>query len=131
MIIGKYHLAYLWRIAYRGGISDIQLAADGYDNRYPFRVADIEVGDAGSLAFRQPGDGQRQFGRLPVPGHERDLDLHRRLLDLPDSPVFRVAAVHHDYWYSFRQTAFQDGCIGSFAVRKEYRLRERDHSITG
>ena len=96
-----------------------------------FRVADIEVGDAGSLAFRQPSDGQRQFGRLPVPSHERDLDLHWRLLDLPDSPVFRVAAVHHDYWYSFRQTAFQDGRTGSFAVRKEYRLRERDHSITG
>ena len=62
----------------------------------------------------------------PVPGHERDLDLHRWLLDLPDTPVFRVTAVHHDYRHSFRQTAFQDGRTGSFAVRKKYRLREKD-----
>ena len=59
-------------------------------------------------------------------GHERDLDLHRWLLDLPDTPVFRVTAVHHDYRHSFRQTAFQDGRTGSFAVRKKYRLREKD-----
>ena len=37
----------------------IQLAADDYDNRYPFRVADIEIRNAGPLALRQPGDGQR------------------------------------------------------------------------
>ena len=48
------------------------------------------------------------------------------LLDLPDTPVFRVTAVHHDYRHSFRQTAFQDGRTGSFAVRKKYRLREKD-----
>lgn len=47
------------RVAYRCGISDIQLAADDYDNRYPFRVADIEIRNAGPLALRQPGDGQR------------------------------------------------------------------------
>ena len=47
-------------------------------------------------------------------------------LDLPDTPVFRVTAVHHDYRHSFRQTAFQDGRTGSFAVRKKYRLREKD-----
>ena len=35
-----------------------------------------------------------------------------------DTPVFRVTAVHHDYRHSFRQTAFQDGRTGSFAVRK-------------
>ena len=34
--------------------------------------------------------------------------------------------VHHDYRHSFRQTAFQDGRTGSFAVRKKYRLREKD-----
>lgn len=27
-----------------------------YDNRYPFRVADIEIRNAGPLALRQPGD---------------------------------------------------------------------------
>ena len=47
----------IWLIC--GGISDIQLAADDYDNRYPFRVADIEIRNAGPLALRQPGDGQR------------------------------------------------------------------------
>ena len=52
-------MAYLRRDAYRCGISDIQLAADDYDNRYPFRVADIEIRNAGPLALRQPGDGQR------------------------------------------------------------------------
>ncbi len=36
-----------------------RLAADDYDNRYPFRVADIEIRNAGPLALRQPGDGQR------------------------------------------------------------------------
>ena len=40
--------------------------------------------------------------------------------------LFRVTAVHHDYRHSFRQTAFQDGRTGSFAVRKKYRLREKD-----
>lgn len=29
------------------------------NNRYPFRVADIEIRNAGPLALRQPGDGQR------------------------------------------------------------------------
>lgn len=37
-------MAYLRRVAYRCGISDIQLAADDYDNRYPFRVADMKLG---------------------------------------------------------------------------------------
>ena len=39
---------------------------------------------------------------------------------------FGLLAVHHDYRHSFRQTAFQDGRTGSFAVRKKYRLREKD-----
>lgn len=83
------------------------------------------------MAFRQPSNGQGEFRRLPMLGHERDLDLLRRLLDLPDTPVFRVAAMYHDYRYSFRPTAFQDVSIGSHAFRKEYRLKEKVQSITG
>ena len=37
-------MAYLRRVAYRCGISDIQLAADDYDNRYPFGLQTLKLG---------------------------------------------------------------------------------------
>ena len=47
----------IWLIC--GGLLTAVEYADDYDNRYPFRVADIEIRNAGPLALRQPGDGQR------------------------------------------------------------------------
>lgn len=72
----------------------------------PFGLQTLKLGMLALWPFGSRVTDNGNSGGCLWPGHERDLDLHRWLLDLPDTPVFRVTAVHHDYRHSFRQTAF-------------------------
>ena len=90
-------MASLRRHHHLRGIPGRQRALDDYHHRYPVRHPDLETVDIGLMAFRQPGYGRRELGRLPVRADERDLDIRRRVLDLPDPFRIRIVAVHYDY----------------------------------
>ena len=45
-------------------------------------------------------------GRMPVTYHECDLDIRRRLLDLPYASGIRPFAMYHDHRHPFRHATF-------------------------
>ena len=47
-----------------------------------------------------------EFRRMPVTYHECDLDIRRRLLDLPYASGIRPFAMYHDHRHPFRHATF-------------------------
>ena len=58
------------------------------------------------LAFWQPCRRRGEFRRMPVTYHECDLDIRRRLLDLPYASGIRPFAMYHDHRHPFRHATF-------------------------
>ena len=74
-------------------ISDIQPNTNDNDHWYTFWPPDLKISDTGFMAFWQPCRRRGEFRRMPVTYHECDLDIRRRLLDLPYASGIRPLCI--------------------------------------
>lgn len=72
----------------------------------PFGLQTLKISDTGFMAFWQPCRRRGEFRRMPVTYHECDLDIRRRLLDLPYASGIRPFAMYHDHRHPFRHATF-------------------------
>ena len=72
----------------------------------PFGLQTLKFSDTGFMAFWQPCRRRGEFRRMPVTYHECDLDIRRRLLDLPYASGIRPFAMYHDHRHPFRHATF-------------------------
>ena len=87
-------------------ISDIQPNTNDNDHWYTFWPPDLKISDTGFMAFWQPCRRRGEFRWMTVTYHECDLDIRRRLLDLPYASGIRPFAMYHDHRHPFRHATF-------------------------
>ena len=68
----------------------------------PFGLQTLKLAILALWPFGRRGE----FRRMPVTYHECDLDIRRRLLDLPYASGIRPFAMYHDHRHPFRHATF-------------------------
>ena len=72
----------------------------------PFGLQTLKLAILALWPFGSRVVDEGEFRRMPVTYHERDLDIRRRLLDLPYASGIRPFAMYHDHRHPFRHATF-------------------------